>query len=119
MGNKGGKDAKPVSKKPSELTSKDYKFLTTQTGMTKASIDDLFSKFNSNNPDGVLDKAEFTRLYIQLRPEPAELIDEIASYVFEAFDTDHNGTVSFNEFLVAYAITSRGDQKAKLGKIYF
>jgi len=119
MGNKGGKDAKPVSKKPSELTSKDYKFLTTQTGMTKASIDDLFNKFNSNNPDGVLDKREFTKLYTELRPEPAEQIDEIASYVFEAFDTDHNGTVSFNEFLVAYAMTSRGDQKAKLGKIYF
>jgi len=61
MGNKGEKGAKPVSKKLEKLSSIDYKFLTTQTGMTKASIDDLFNKFNSNNPDGVLDKQEFTK----------------------------------------------------------
>ncbi len=115
MGNKGGKGAKPVTKNPPKLSSKDYKFLTTQTGMTKASIDEVFAKFVQGNADAALDKAEFTRLYMQLRPEPAEQIDEIASYVFEAFDTDNNGTVNFNEFLVAYAMTSRGDQKAKLG----
>ena len=122
MGNKGAKDgkgAKPVAKKPAKLSSKDYKFLTTQTGMTKEQIDGIFSKFNNNNADGVLDKREFTKLYIELRPEPAEKIDEIASYVFNAFDTDNNGSVSFNEFLVAYAMTSRGDQKAKLGIITF
>ena len=116
MGNKGGKGAaKPISKKPPKLSSKDYKFLTKQTGLTKDGINEIFAKFCANNADGVLDKAEFTRLYIQLRAEPAELVDEIAAYVFEAFDTDNNGSVNFNEFLVAYAMTSRGDQKEKLG----
>jgi len=114
MGNKG---AKPVTKKPPKLSSKDYKFLTKQTGLTKDQINEIFAKFIEGNADSALDKAEFTRLYVQLRPEPAEAIDEIASYVYEAFDTDNNGTVNFNEFLVAYAMTSRGNQKDKLGII--
>ena len=43
---------------------------------------------------------EFVKLYISLRPEPAEQIGEIAEFVFNAFDSDHNGSISFNEFLV-------------------
>ncbi len=103
MGNKGGKaQKKKISKKPAKLSSKDYKFLVKQTGMTKDQITEIFNKFNQNNPDGVLDKREFTRLYIELRPEPAELIDEIAQYVFGAFDADNNGSINFNEFMVNF-----------------
>ena len=74
----------------------------------------MLEKFNTNNPDGKMDKKEFARLYNELRPEPRELIDEIADYVFRGFDADNNGSISFNEFLIAYALTSRGDQKLKL-----
>ena len=107
MGNKGTKaGAKPIKKKPAKLSSKDVKFLTKQTGMDKNQIQEFFDKFNSNNPDGVLNKAEFTALYCQLRPEPVEKLDEIANYVFEAFDSDNNGTISFSEFMVKYFILS-------------
>ena len=68
--------------------------------MTKEKIDEIFSKFNTINAKGVLNKGEFVKLYISLRPEPAEQIDEIAEFVFNAFDSDHNGSISFNEFLV-------------------
>ena len=52
MGNKGAKaGAKPISKKPVKLGSKDYAFLVKQTGLTKVQIDDIFSKFNMNNAD--------------------------------------------------------------------
>ena len=112
MGNKGSK--KNVPPKPPKLKSKDLKFLAKQTGMSKDDINGIFDQFAENNPDAVLDKNEFTRLYMELRPEPAELIDEIAGYVFECFDTDDNGTVNFNEFMVAYAMTSRGEPEDKL-----
>lgn len=106
MGNKGGKAQKTkISKKTAKLSSKDYKFLIKQTGMTKEQITDIFNKFNANNPDGVLDKREFARLYIELRPEPAELIDEIALHVFGAFDADNNGSINFNEFMVLFLIS--------------
>ena len=33
-----------------------------------------------------MDRQEFLRLYDKLRPEPVERLDEIANYVFSAFD---------------------------------
>jgi Ca2+-binding EF-hand superfamily protein len=118
MGNKGAKGAKggkpAASNKPAELTKKDYDFLVQQTGLQKPEIKAVFDKFNANNPDGKLDKKEFVRLYDELRPEPPEVLDEISEYVFRAFDSDHNGFISFNEFMVAYAMTSRGDPTKKL-----
>ena len=62
----------------------------------------------ANNPDGKLDKNEFIRLYDKLRPEAPELLDEISIYIFRAFDSDHNGFISFNEFMIAYSLTSKG-----------
>lgn len=114
MGNKGAKGGKPAVGKPLELSKKDYDFLVHQTGLQKADIKLVFDKFNANNPDGKLDKKEFVRLYDELRPEPPELLDEISEYVFRAFDTDHNGFITFNEFMVAYSMTSRGDPAKKL-----
>ena len=106
MGNKdsksGSKPGKKVPKKSAKLTSKDIKFLTKQTGQTKEHITQIFEKFNKNNPDGVLDRKEFTLLYSELRSEKAEHIDEIAVHIFNAFDTDKNGTISFNEFMVKF-----------------
>ena len=105
MGNKGAK-GKPG--KAPELTKKDLDFLSKQTGLSVDEVKNVFAKFMANNPDGQLDKKEFVRLYDELRPEPPEILDEISLYVFGAFDKDKNGTISFNEFMIAYALTSRG-----------
>ena len=109
MGNKGAKsDSASAAKKPATLTKKDYEFLIQATGSKKEEIDVIFREFNANNPDGKLDKNEFIRLYDKLRPEPPELLDEISTYIFRAFDSDHNGFISFNEFMIAYSLTSKG-----------
>lgn len=119
----GGKKSKPDKNKETqkvvippkkELTEKDYEFLINQTGKTRDEIKELFDMFMQNNPDAKLDKKEFCHLYQKLRPEPPELIDEIAAFVFGAFDQDNSGCICFNEFLVAYALTSRGNAKKKL-----
>ncbi|CAF0713655.1 unnamed protein product [Brachionus calyciflorus] len=126
MGNKGGKNkptagsgsgsTKPVVIPPKnpELTEADYGFLTAQTGLSRAEIKNVFDQFMANNPDAKLDRKEFVRLYDLLRPEPPELMDEISEFVFRAFDSDKNGFINFNEFMIAYALTSRGDPKKKL-----
>jgi len=111
MGSKGSKN--PAAPKQ-KLSESDYKFLVAQTGLSRDDIKKFFDEFMRNNPDGLLDQQEFVRLYDTLRPEPRELIDEISVNVFNAFDKDRNGKLSFQEFLVAYALTSRGDQRQKL-----
>ncbi len=94
MGNKGAKGGKgsnaTVSKK-TEFSKKEIDFLVGQTGLSKVEITQIYEKFNANNPDHLLDRNEFVRLYDELRPEPPELLNEISQYVFRAFDSDHNG----------------------------
>lgn len=87
MGNKGGKDHNHNQKlttptKPTNLTEADFTFLTGQTGLGRAEIKSIFDKFMANNPDAKLDRREFVRLYIELRPEPTEILDEISEFVF-------------------------------------
>ena len=77
----------------------DYTFILSQTKLRREEIDEILKKFNENNPDGKLDKKEFTKLYIQLRPDPPELMENITEYVFNSFDADYNGFISFNEFI--------------------
>ena len=89
MGAKGSK--KNVPPKPPKLKGKDLKFLAKQTGMSSEKIQDIFKLFHENNPDAVLSRAEFCKLYNELRPESAEAIDEISNHIFACFDTDKNG----------------------------
>ena len=110
MGNKWSKkkpsaagETKPIVVPPkSGLNDKDLAFLTTQTGLSKADIQNIYEQFKANNPDEKLDKAEFVRLYDKLRPESQEDMEEISLFVFGAFDEDNNGYISFNEFLVLF-----------------
>ena len=89
MGGKGSK-GKDASGKPSKvppkaatnLNDKDLKFLMDKTGMTKDQVNALFAKFNQDNPDGKLDRAEFMKLYPTLRYEPIQNLDEITNMVF-------------------------------------
>ena len=67
---------------PAKITDKDLKFLMDKTGMTKDEINALLAKFNKENPDGKLDRAEFMKLYPTLRNEPVQNLDEITNMIF-------------------------------------
>jgi Ca2+-binding EF-hand superfamily protein len=108
------KGLKLANKHPNDLNKKDYDYLTQQTGLSKDDIKGILQQFVANNPDGELDMAEFVNLYMKLRPEKPETLDEISKLVFRAFDADNNGRITFCEFLIAYALTSRSDEKKKL-----
>jgi len=112
-GSKAGKDSK-VPDKPLELNKKDIEILTKNTGLTKEQIQGHFKAFLANNPDGKLDRAEFSKLYPQFRGEAVANLDEIANFIFTGFDSDNNGFLTFNEFLIGYVLTSKGDLTTKL-----
>lgn len=120
MGSEGSKSnknrSKPnttTTKKVSELTDKDYEFLSSQTRLSKNEIKDILDNFRTKSPLG-LDKQEFVNLYGYLRPEAAETLEKISHFAFRCFDKDHNAYISFGEFLISYAITTRGDLAQKL-----
>jgi len=49
-----------------------------------------------------------------LRDEPPERLNDICDHVFRAFDVDGNGFVEFGEFLLGFAICSRGNLQSRL-----
>jgi Ca2+-binding EF-hand superfamily protein len=110
MGGKHGKEGnkqervKIAPTTVNDLNETDFQFLVHQTGHTRAEIKQLFDRFSEGNTDLKLNRAEFSRLYIQLRPESPELLDEITEFIFSAFDADRNGTIDFNEFMVRVCI---------------
>jgi len=81
MGNKAAKKGVPP-----KISSKDIKFLQSHTGMSEAEINQVFSDFMANNPDGQLNQTEFVALYDKLRAEPYQSLDEISKFVYKVFD---------------------------------
>ena len=100
MGNKAAKKGAP------KIASKDMKFLHSHTGMSEAEINQIFSDFMANNPDGQLNQTEFVVLYDKLRAEPYQSLDEISKYVFNVFDKViiFNFTINFNCTYLIYSI---------------
>ena len=96
--------------KKTELTLKDVKFLSEQSGLPKISIVNLFNKYfpPDKTSNGELNREQFFKLYTDLRPEPSHLLFDLTENIFNCFDRNHNGFISLEEFLTAFSITSIG-----------
>ena len=63
-------------------------------------------------PSGTLSRDDFSNVYGQFFPGGNP--DKFASFVFNLFDVDGNGSIEFSEFLIALSVTSRGRIEDKL-----
>ncbi len=83
-------------------------------GLSPSEVIDWHKKFFKDNPDGRLDRVGFRKFYRLLRNDPSDRINGMCDHVFRAFDADGNGYVEFGEFLLGFAICSRGDLRSRL-----
>ena len=65
-----------------------------------------------DNPTGYLTEGEFIKIYRQFFPfgDPSKF----AAFVFKVFDGNADGYISFQEFITALSITSRGTIDEKI-----
>ncbi|KAJ1671277.1 Calcium-binding protein NCS-1, partial [Spiromyces aspiralis] len=72
--------------------------------------------FLKDCPNGKLNRTEFIKIYKQFFPFGDS--SQFATFVFNIFDRDKDGNISFKEFLKALSTTSRGKPNEKLEWIF-
>ena len=98
------------------LTFDCVKTLSERTGMEYEEIENYFKYFLSVNPDGKMDRSEFSKILGMA--EPGRDIQRLEDHVFRVFDTDGSGNLDFPEFCVVYHSLSEGAPKQVLRNMF-
>ncbi|XP_070539858.1 calsenilin-like isoform X4 [Ptychodera flava] len=86
--------------------------LVRNTKFSKKELQLMYRGFKQECPTGIVDEDTFKDIYAQFFPQGDA--SQYAHYVFNTFDTDHNGTISFEEFVLGLSVLSRGTLNEKL-----
>ncbi|KAM6362261.1 Kv channel-interacting protein 4 isoform 3-T3 [Alca torda] len=86
--------------------------LEAQSKFTKKELQILYRGFKNECPSGVVNEETFKEIYSQFFPQGDSTT--YAHFLFNAFDTDHNGSVSFEDFVMGLSILLRGTVQEKL-----
>ncbi|TWW78865.1 Kv channel-interacting protein 4 [Takifugu flavidus] len=86
--------------------------LQEQTKFTKKELQVLYRGFKNECPSGVVNEENFKTIYSQFFPQGDSSM--YAHFLFEAFDTDKNGSVSFEDFVFGLSIILRGTVNDRL-----
>uniref|UniRef100_A0A6I8QZ51 Kv channel-interacting protein 4 n=1 Tax=Xenopus tropicalis TaxID=8364 RepID=A0A6I8QZ51_XENTR len=86
--------------------------LEAQTKFTKKELQILYRGFKNECPSGIVNEETFKDIYAQFFPQGDA--STYAHFLFNAFDTDHNGSVSFEDFVIGLSTLLRGTIQEKL-----
>ncbi|XP_065809334.1 Kv channel-interacting protein 2-like [Labrus bergylta] len=100
-------DLATVSHRPERLDR-----LVQQTSFSRKELQVLYRGFKNECPSGVVNEETFKSIYSQFFPHGDSSM--YAHFLFEAFDTHNNGSVSFEDFVLSLSIILRGSINDKL-----
>ncbi|XP_035503827.1 Kv channel-interacting protein 4 isoform X6 [Scophthalmus maximus] len=86
--------------------------LEAQTRFSRKELQILYRGFKNECPSGVVNEETFKDIYSQFFPQGDA--STYAHFLFNAFDTDHNGSISFEDFVMGLSILLRGTVQEKL-----
>ncbi|XP_077461258.1 A-type potassium channel modulatory protein KCNIP2-like [Stigmatopora argus] len=86
--------------------------LVGRTSFSKKELQILYRGFKNECPSGAVNEEMFKNIYSQFFPQGDSSM--YAHFLFEAFDAHHNGSVSFEDFVLSLSIILRGSITDKL-----
>ncbi|XP_037227532.1 calsenilin isoform X2 [Falco rusticolus] len=86
--------------------------LLARTKFTKKELQSLYRGFKNECPSGLVDEETFKLIYSQFFPQGDA--STYAHFLFDAFDSDHNGVLCFQDFVVGLSVLLRGTVHQKL-----
>ncbi|KAG1941513.1 Kv channel-interacting protein 2-like [Pimephales promelas] len=86
--------------------------LQEETRFSKTELQFLYRAFKNECPSGVVDEDIFKLIYSQFFPQGDST--SYAHFLFEAFDTNKNGCLSFQEFVAGLSLILRGSMYDRL-----
>lgn len=101
-----------MGNKKSKLKPEILEKLTKETKFSESELNQWYKGFLHDCPTGKLTYDEFKGIYKQFFPQGNS--EKFAKFVFHTFDENKDGTVEFEEFILALSITSRGTLDEKL-----
>ena len=94
------------------MSGENLEFLKSYTRYDEATIKEFHESFMKDCPTGELTRDKFIDLYkLFIWTGNAE---QYCEHVFRTFDTDQNGVIDFEEFLLAMYVSSAGTAEEKL-----
>ncbi|XP_076315963.1 neuronal calcium sensor 1-like [Tachypleus tridentatus] len=99
-------------KNTSKLNKNEIEELESTTNFKAQQLQKWYKDFIHDCPDGHMTKEVFRKIYGQLFPagNPSPFVD----YIFNVFDSNKDGVVTFKEFITAIAVTTHGSVDDKL-----
>uniref|UniRef100_A0A7M4F537 Potassium voltage-gated channel interacting protein 2 n=1 Tax=Crocodylus porosus TaxID=8502 RepID=A0A7M4F537_CROPO len=86
--------------------------LQEQTRFSRKELQVLYRGFKNECPSGLVTEESFKQIYSQFFPQGDS--STYAAFLFNAFDTDHDGSVSFEDFAAGLSIILRGSVDDRL-----
>lgn len=101
-----------MGKRASKLNKDEIRELEESTYFDAKQLRKWHQEFLRDCPSGFMTKSEFRKIYGQFFPcgDPTKFVD----YIFNVFDEDKNGVITFKEFIRAISITTKGNIDEKL-----
>ncbi|XP_014404914.1 PREDICTED: Kv channel-interacting protein 2 isoform X7 [Myotis brandtii] len=80
--------------------------LQEQTKFTRKELQVLYRGFKNECPSGIVSEENFKQIYSQFFPQGDS--STYATFLFNAFDTNHDGSVNFEDFVAGLSVILRG-----------
>lgn len=86
--------------------------LCRNTKFSRKELQIMYRGFKQECPTGIVNEETFKDIYAQFFPQGDS--SAYAHYVFNTFDHDRSGTISFEEFVMGLSVLSRGTLQERL-----